>query len=215
MSRTSAFDSSAENRLVMIIDAGHGGADGGAVAPDGTSEAEINLSVAIKLDLIAALFGTKTVLTRDSAHIDYPAGARTIAEKKVADQRSRLAVINGTPGAVLVSIHQNNFPSVTPHGAQTLYAATAGSKELALRIQELLISFADPTNTRGAIKATDDIYLMRNAKCPAIILECGYLSNKDEFNRLTEGGYQTRLAAAIEASWLSLTKELEAVCVKG
>lgn len=190
---------------VLIIDAGHGGEDGGASTAAGVLESGINLAVAEKLDSLAGLFGVETVMTRTSEAIDYPAEAETTAQRKRADQSARLQLINSIPGAVLISIHQNFYPDARPSGPQVFYAGTDGSRELALIAHQNLISTLAPESRRVAAPVSDDIYLMREAKCTAILAECGFLSNPQEAAKLETDEYRLTIAAALLAAFLEYT----------
>lgn len=186
-----------------MIDAGHGGLDGGAVSERGDRESVINLSIALRLHDLCRLFGQNAVLTRASETLDYPPEASTVREKKVWDQKRRLALINGTPNAVLLSIHQNHYPDARPSGTQVLYAATEGSEAFAAYVHELLRQHLCPENRRVAAPASDGIYLMKHVDCPAILVECGFLSNPEEARRLTDPSYQMKLAAILCAAGLN------------
>lgn len=187
---------------VLIIDAGHGGEDGGASAPGGALESAINLAVAQKLDALAGLFGIETVMTRESEAIDYPAEAETTAQRKRADQSERLELINSVPNGVLVSIHQNFYPDSRPSGPQVFYADTAESAELGELTHANLLSALAPSSRRVAAPVSDDIYLMREARCTAILAECGFLSNPEESALLETDEYQMKIASVLMASYL-------------
>ena len=187
---------------VLIIDAGHGGEDGGATTADGVPESGINLSIALRLDALARLCGVDTVMTRTTQDITYPDDARTTAKRKTSDQRARLQLINSYPDAVLISIHQNCFPDARPSGSQVLYAATPGSKELGELTHAGLCAALCPENRRVASPIADSIYLMRGAKCTAILVECGFLSNPQEAKLLQESDYQIKLSAVLLTSYL-------------
>ena len=187
---------------VLVIDAGHGGADGGAVAADGTVESGINLAIASKLDALAGLFGVQTVMTRESEDITYPEDADSVAEMKRADQRARISLINAQPDAVLISIHQNYYPDPRPSGAQVLYAATDGSRAFGETAHELLTSALCPDNRRVAAPVDEDVYLMRSVHCPAILVECGFISNAAELAKLKSGEYQCKTAAVLLSAYL-------------
>lgn len=191
----------------LIIDAGHGGADGGAVAKDGSKESEINLAVAQKLDALSGLFGIHSIMTRTSEELDYPQGADSIRAKKVADQKARVELINSTPNAILISIHQNLYPSPSPSGAQALYSKTQGSKELAEMIQSSLVFCLDADNKRVASQISNDIYLMKSVDCPAVLVECGFISNPAELALLKDSGYQRKIASIIISSYTQFTSE--------
>lgn len=198
---------SANSDMVLIIDAGHGGADGGAVAPDGTKESELNLSVALKTEAICELLGYRTIMTRRSEELNYPNSADTIRAKKIADQNMRVELINETPNAVLLSIHQNIYPTPAPCGSQALYGKFQGSSFFAELIQHGAEQYIDPENTRNAAIISDDIYLMKKVECPAVLIECGFLSNQDELKKLKSSEYQTKLAAVFAASYIQFIKQ--------
>ena len=176
---------------VVVIDAGHGGEDGGARSCTGVQESGINLEIALRVN---DLMQTRMIRTTDCAV--YTEGARTIAEKKVSDIHNRVRMVEETPGALLVSIHQNNFPEGKYRGAQVFYAKTDGSRELAEQTQRYLAAQVDPNNHREC-KAAQEIYLLKHVNCTAILVECGFLSNPGEEALLREAGYQKKLAAAI------------------
>lgn len=203
----------AENERVLIIDAGHGGADGGAVAADGTVESGINLAIARRLESMAGLFGVETLMTRTSEDIDYPESADTVGKMKSADQAARVKLINSVPDGVLISIHQNYYPDPRPSGAQVLYAATDGSRELGELTHEAIVSNLCPDNRRVASPVDKDIYIMRSAKCPAILVECGFISNEQELSLLLDGTYQTKLAAVLLTSYLQYESASETMRV--
>lgn len=192
-----------ERSRILIIDAGHGGADGGAVAPDGTLESGINLSISLKLDNLAHIFGIETLLTRDSEELLYPESANTIREMKRWDQKRRLELINSLDNAVLISIHQNMYPDSRPCGPQVLYGGTEGSEELGNACQQLLNAYLYPESRRLATPAPKDIYLIKNAKCSSVLVECGFLSNEDELRKLSGDDYQRKLAAIILSSYMN------------
>jgi N-acetylmuramoyl-L-alanine amidase len=191
------------HKMTLIIDAGHGGADGGAVSGSGLLESEINMDIAAKLDLIMGFFGVNVVMTRTSENIDYSADANTIHEKKVEDSRNRVKLINSIENAFLISIHQNIFPDGRPFGAQVLYSKAAGSKEIAEPMQKLLIDALNPKNYRSAAKVPNSVYLMNKINCPAVLIECGFLSNPDEEALLKTEAYKLKIAASIAAGYLS------------
>ena len=187
---------------VLIIDAGHGGADGGAVAPDGVLESELNLDIALRLEAVSGFCGVKTVMTRSTQDIDYPAEAQTIAQMKKADQNKRLELINSLPYALLLSIHQNNYPAASPHGIQVFYNGEADSRMFAGILQENLTSSLCPDNRRVAEAADDGIYLMRRSIHGAALVECGFLSNSGDLEKLESEAYRTKLAVVMLASYL-------------
>lgn len=191
-----------QSKPVLIIDAGHGGADGGASTKDGVLEADINLAISLKLDALAHLYGRETVLTRKTAEIDYPAEATTIAKQKVYDQKTREALINSYPDSVLISVHQNFYPDARPSGSQVLYGHTPESEVFGKLLHVNLVAALDPSNRRVAAPIDDNIYLMRKAQCTAALVECGFLSNPGEAAKLCENDYQNQISVVLLASYL-------------
>ena len=192
----------------VVIDAGHGGEDGGAVSPSGTVESGINLEIALRLDAVLGLYGTDTVLLRTEDVSLHDPDAQTLREKKASDLRNRTERVEAIPNALLVSIHQNTYTgSGRYHGAQVFYADAESSEALARHAQEILRQALDPQNTRQAAKLPGAVYLMDHITCPAILVECGFLSNPEEDALLRTAGYQTKLAAALASALLSPISE--------
>jgi len=186
----------------LILDAGHGGEDGGAVSVTGVPESEINLAITLKLDQLLGFYGVSPMLLRESDRSLHDESAKTIREKKVSDLHNRVAIINGTEDAVVVSIHQNTFPDPSLHGCQVFYRAEGESQTLAELVQESIRQHLDEGNHRKAAKIPNSVYLMKNITCPAILVECGFLSNVAEEARLSTNEYQDELAACIAAGVL-------------
>lgn len=186
----------------LILDAGHGGEDGGAVSITGAVESEINLAVVLKLDQILGFYGLSPILLRDSDISLHAPEADTLRKKKVSDIHNRVATIEATPDAVVLSIHQNTFPNGAYHGAQVFYRPEAQSEALAKLMQDTLREGLDPSNKRSPAKIADTVYLMNHITCPAVLIECGFLSNAAEEAKLRSGGYQTQLALCIASAWL-------------
>ncbi len=186
----------------LILDAGHGGEDGGAVSLTGVPESNINLAVVLKLDQLLGFFGQAPILLRDSDISIYDPGCETLRQKKVSDLHNRVAAIEGTENAVVISIHQNTFPNSAYHGAQVFFRAGEESKALAMLVQNALREGLDRENKRTPAQIPDSVYLMKHITCPAVLVECGFLSNPTEEARLRESGYQIKLALCIAAAWL-------------
>ena len=181
--------------VTVVIDAGHGGEDGGASSRDGVLESTLNLEIAQRVEdlLHFAGIGTKMIRTEDVSV--YTDGAN-IQQKKVSDLKNRVRMVNDTPGALLVSIHQNFFPESKYRGAQVFYAKTPGSEQLAGIMQDALRACADEQNHRRC-KPSESVYLMEKAACTAVLVECGFLSNGAEAELLQQPHYQQKLAAGI------------------
>lgn len=191
-------------RETLVIDAGHGGFDGGAVGASGVIEKDINLSIAQRVSDLAAFFGYQTKMTRttDTA-LDYN-GTKTIRQNKVADIKARESIVNSIQSPVFISIHLNKFSDAQYHGAQVFYSGgNEKGKPLAESVQEKLISGVDTENHRQAKKAENSIYLMKRLTCPAIIVECGFLSNPTEEIKLTNEEYHKKLAMCILSGYMA------------
>lgn len=200
--RTAPAGAFTERMPLLVIDAGHGGLDGGAVSVTGVRESGINLEIARRLFDLCRLMGCQCSMTRTSEDLAYPEEADTIREKKRWDLERRVAQINSGGDRVLISIHQNLYPDARPSGSQVLYAKTAGSAEFAALAHEQLLRYLCPENRRVAAPAADSIYILKEARCPAILVECGFLSNETEAKQLVTGQYQTRIAAILCSSFV-------------
>lgn len=180
---------------IIVLDAGHGGADGGASGPDGTRECDLNLAITLKTDAVLGLLGEETLLLRSTDTDLSSSDAKSISQKKVSDIRRRVELTNSQPGAILVSIHCNTYSQEKYHGAQVFY--TGGAKEFGETMQLALKNGVDPTNARMAKAVSPDVYLMNHIKVPGILVECGFLTNQEELTNLKDPDYQTRLAVTI------------------
>lgn len=181
---------------VLYIDPGHGGEDGGCVGVNGAVESQINLSVALRLHDLAVFCGLPVKMIRQTDTAVYREGCKSIAEKKVSDIKARVEAVNAEPDTVLVSIHQNYFQQQKYHGAQVFFAPTARSAEFADSMQKALCTCLDTENHRVS-KPSDHVYLMQHVQCPAILIECGFLSNQEEAERLLTSAYQKKLISVI------------------
>ena len=180
---------------IIVLDAGHGGADGGASGPDGTRECDLNLAITLKIDAVLGLLGEETLLLRSTDTDLSSSDAKSISQKKVSDIRRRVELTNSQPGAILVSIHCNTYSQEKYHGAQVFY--TGGAKEFGETMQLALKNGVDPSNARMAKAVSPDVYLMNHIKVPGILVECGFLTNQEELTNLKDPDYQTRLAVTI------------------
>ena len=182
----------------LVIDPGHGGIDGGAVGADGTKESDINLAIALKLRALAEFYALENTMTRqdDSSRSD----AQRYSEHE--DLVSRADLVNATVNPVLISIHQNCYPTGQPSGPQVLYAATETSESLGKLTHQNLIGCLYPGNRRVAEPASKKLYLLNHVSCPAILVECGFLSNLSDLGKLSDSSYQTMLSTVLMASYL-------------
>jgi len=184
-----------KNRSCVIIDAGHGGEDGGATSCTGVLESQINLEISLRLNDLMHLLGVKTQMIRTTDRSVYTQG-QTIAAKKVSDLKQRVSIANSTENAVLLSIHQNHFSDSRYSGAQVFYAPTQDSKELADALQKDLITSVNPDSNRK-IKKAESVYLMQHIHCTGVLVECGFLSNAKEESLLRNDAYQKKLSCVI------------------
>ena len=189
----------AENRTerMLLIDAGHGGEDGGAISVNGKPESQYNLQIAIKLNDLLNLLGYDTFMLRTEDSDLHTEGA-TIAQRKISDLKQRVNIANKFTNAILISIHQNHFHDNRYHGLQAFYY-NQNSKALAENIQTAYKSYIAPENRRLAQRKTG-IYLLENIHCTAVLIECGFLSNYDEEQQLSDTVYQQKLASVIACS---------------
>lgn len=187
-----------ERQRCIIIDAGHGGEDGGATSCTGKLESSFNLEISLRLDDLLHLLGYDTVMVRTSDVSIYTKG-ETIAQKKVSDLKERVRIANSTDHALLISIHQNTFSDSRYGGAQVFYAATDGSQQLA---KELQSAFTTSVNLGGNRKSkkSDGIYLMEHITCTGVLVECGFLSNPEEEAKLRSAEYQKQICCVIAAT---------------
>ena len=199
--RGNAVPASGEGRWLIYIDPGHGGEDGGAISVTGDPESEVNLAIGLRLRDLLHLCGLETAMTREGDYALYDPECATVARKKSSDLRNRAALLNACPGAVLLSIHQNHFPEGKYHGAQVFYNDASGSQALAESIQEALRKGVDPGNRRQ-VKKSENVYLMEHISNTAALVECGFLSNREEAALLQEAAYQQKIACGISVGLL-------------
>lgn len=186
------------SRPTVILDAGHGGEDGGAVGVDGIIEKDINLSIAQDLRDLLVMGGYTVVMTRDSDAAIYDPGMQTLREKKVSDLENRLQLMRDYPGSIFISIHQNQFGSPVYSGTQVFFSPNSQtSQKLAWIIQENARKDLDRENNRAIKEVGDEIFLLWNAPTTAVMVECGFLSNPEEAYKLTDPNYQKRVAFSI------------------
>ena len=185
-------------RKTVVIDAGHGGVDGGAISCTGISESQFNLEIAQKLNDLLNLLGINTVMIRNSDCSVYTTG-ETIGQKKISDLKERVRIVNSTENCILVSIHQNLFTDGKYYGAQVFYAPTEGSQILSKTIQNAFIKTIN-TNSNRQEKKADSIYLMQHINCPGVLVECGFLSNPQEEYLLRTKEYQQKVSSVIACS---------------
>ena len=182
----------------IILDAGHGGEDGGATGKSQLPEKDLNLAITQMLQKRLCDSGHQVIMTRDSDVSLGDPKLSTIHERKTSDIHQRLAILQGTPGAIFISIHQNYFSESRYSGAQVFYSKNdTQSKTLAESIRASIVNSVQSNNDRQLKPATSSIYLLWHAKSPAVLVECGFLSNDSEAKLLNNSEYQEKIAQAI------------------
>ena len=181
----------------IVIDAGHGKPDEGAQSSRGTTEAETNLKIALKLQNLLEQSGSSVVLTRSDENAIYDLDAKTLKEKKISDIHNRVKIGNESSADIFVSIHLNKIPQSQYDGWQTFYkSGNEQGKKLSESIQVSLNESIEKENKRLA-KTIDNVYIIKHVEIPTTIVECGFLSNPEEEKKLLEDDYQNRLAWGI------------------
>lgn len=195
-----AVAAAADTGQVVILDAGHGGADGGAVSDSGVAESGINLAITQRLGGVLSFCGHTVALTRDGED-SLCDGTGTLRQQKVSDTKKRVELVNGFPHGFLISIHQNSLPGhPSVRGAQSFHNGKGSAEAAALSIQQALNSAVNERD-KDAKRIDDSIYLMKHANCPAVLVECGFLSNPEETALLQQADYQLHIAAVIAAGF--------------
>lgn len=194
---TFSDDAVFRQRHQIIIDPGHGGEDGGAVSCTNKCESSYNLSISLRMRDLLCLLGCRTVMTRDTDKSIYT-GGNTALQRKASDLKERVKIANASPGNILVSIHQNYFQEAKYSGAQVFCASGEKSALLAQMLQGELIHSLNRDNNRKE-KRGEGIYLLEKAHYPAVLVECGFISNPQEEAQLRDDHYQKKLACVIAA----------------
>lgn len=189
---------SQNSRSTLVLDAGHGGIDGGAISDSGLKESDINLQIALKTEALVRFLGIDTVMTRETDTDN--SDNKAYSEHDNLVQRVKLA--NSTKNAVLISIHQNKFPSAVVSGAEVMYSDNDDSKALGLITQDNLVALLDSSNRRVARPAPKELLLTSSVECPTILVECGFMSNPQEVQKLASNDYQLKLAAILAGSYI-------------
>ena len=195
-----ASASAVVERPTVVLDAGHGGAD--------VPEKRINLSIMLTTRDILSLLGYNVVCTRETDVSIHDAGIEGLRRQKISDMDNRLAVINGSGALLAVSIHQNQFTDPQYHGAQMFYRADSDeSLRLAETLKERFRNHLQPENERETKPVGDELFLIHNAQCPAVMAECGFLSNPEEAAKLESMSYQREVGFVIADGILKFLTE--------
>lgn len=188
-------------KKIIVIDPGHGGFDPGKTGTNGENEKVINLKISQKLQEYLEQSGSYVILTRETDE--------ALGDNKNEDFKKRKEIVNESEADILVSIHQNSFPKINAKGAQVFYYNSSESgKLLAQCIQDNIYNIADSSNQRQ-IKANTDYYMLRVSKIPAVIVECGFLSNTEDEAKLNTEEYQQKMAWAIYSGIVDYFEEVE------
>lgn len=186
-----------DDEKIIVIDAGHGGEDGGTSGKTGVLEKDINLQISLLLEELFKDAGYNVIMTRDGDYSIGDAELDTVSKRKASDIKKRVEICNSSGADCVISIHQNYFEEDKYSGAQVFYGSNDGSKALAEAVQLRLREDVQPENTREVKPGGESIYLLKNTTIPAIIVECGFLSNPSEEKCLTDPTYQQKLAYSI------------------
>lgn len=197
--KETSINSGLYDKVVIVIDAGHGGLDGGASSSDGTLEKELNLEIAQKLYSMFSLSNVSCVMTRSDDRMLYD--ETQTSRKKYYDLKNRVEFAKTFEEPIFVSIHQNKFPIKKYSGLQVYYSKNnPQSKVLADIIQDNTKNYFQTDNNRATKKANSAIFVLNNLDVPAVLVECGFLSNDNEAQLLKSDEYQKKIAFTIFVS---------------
>ena len=189
--------------VCVVLDAGHGGEDGGALASDGTTEKDLNLMIANDVSVWFRLFGVPFLQTRTADVSVCDDGLDTIRARKRSDIMNRYSLVNAEENRILLSIHQNMFSQSRYSGTQVFYSGhIEEARLLAAKVREHVVGLLQPDNTREIKPSGDSIFLLYKAKRPSVLVECGFLSNLRELEKLKTESYQKSMAYAIAKGML-------------
>ncbi len=196
--------SSANEVPVIILDAGHGGEDSGAIGVNGALEKDLNLEIAAMIGEELTSRGYTVVQTRTEDRLLYTEAENIKGIRKISDLKNRVKIFNSYENAIVVSIHMNSFAMAKYSGLQVYYAD--GSESLATAIKSTVIDELQPNNKR-AIKRGEGIYVLEHSENVAVLVECGFLSNPEECGKLSEKEYQKRLSFSIVCGIIKYMEE--------
>lgn len=177
------------------------------MAHDGTVEKDINLNISRALSKLLKQNGFRVIMTREADVSTEDTESMQIASKKKSDLKNRLNLMRDNPDAVFVSIHLNKFTTSSAFGSQVFYSRNEQARILGEKIQSAIVSLIQPENTRVNKQATSSTYLLHNATIPAVLVECGFLSNKQELEKLKQPSYQNKMAFSIYCGITEYFKE--------
>ena len=199
--RSNVANVTADSTVTVILDPGHGGEDGGAVGNGNVYEKDLNLAIAKQMEMYLKMNGVSVVCTRNEDILLYDKNTDYEGRKKVLDLAARLKISRETENSVFVSIHMNSFPQSGTRGLQVYYSKNHDdSASLASLLQERTRSYLSPQNRRKIKAASSNIYLLDRITTPAVLIECGFLSNDEECALLANEEYQKKLSLVLADS---------------
>lgn len=182
----------------IVLDAGHGGEDGGASSSEGLLEKDLNLDLALAMREILLANGINVILTRETDTLLYDRNVDFQGRKKMLDMAARLKITNDTPDAIFVSLHMNTYPHPSCQGVQVWYSENNDSSfEIAKTIHSTTQTLLQPENDRPVKRSGSSIYLLHKLQCPAVLVECGFLSSPEEAALLADESYRQQLALTL------------------
>ena len=196
-----------ERTYTVVLDAGHGGEDGGAVGVNGVLEKNLNLTVARYIKGYLEGYGCRVLMTREEDRLLYTEEQNIYGQRKLYDLRNRLQIAASAENPILVSIHMNKFSQAKYSGVQIYYSGNhPDGRVLAEEIRQAVVQKLQQQNKRQNKEATSALYLLNRAEMPAVLIECGFLSNPDECALLSSDSYQKELARTVAESIFSYVK---------
>lgn len=187
----------ASTKPVIVLDAGHGGLDSGAVGATGVLEKDVNLSIVLALRDMFEMSGFEVVLTRDEDISIYDPGVEGIRNQKLNDMDNRLAIIQKYPDSIFLCIHQNNFTDPKYFGGQMFYNNNNPQNRTLAQIMQNKFAQLQPGNGREIKLTGEELFLLKSNKNPSLMIECGFLSNPEEEQKLSTWEYQQKVAFTI------------------
>lgn len=194
----SVYATSDDDKQQIILDAGHGGIDGGAVGINNVLEKKINLEITLKLAELLQKNNFDVILTRSNDDSIHNSSETDISKQKRSDMYNRKNIMNSHPNAIFISIHQNKFYDSSCKGAQIFYSKNCEESQVIAQILQNKFREKLQLDNKREIKAAEDnLFLLYNAEIPAVLVECGFLSNQEECQNLCDEEYQTKIAYVI------------------
>lgn len=197
----------AAEKPVIVLDAGHGGLDSGAVGKSGLLEKDVNLSIVLKLRDMLELSGFEVVLTRDEDISIYDAGVDGIRNQKLSDMDNRLEIVQKYPESIFLCIHQNNYTDPQYFGAQMFYNDNNPDNRTLAQIMQNRFAALQTGNDREIKLSGNELFLLKSNPNPSLMIECGFLSNPDEEQKLATDEYRQQVAFTI---WGGVLEFIEA-----